>query len=194
MKSISNKIRVSYDESGQVELTFTLLGKIKELQKGIDGLRGIVEKKKLLSLDVSQYRKQRSPDANSYMWVICQKIAEVIHSTKELVYQKFVKDVGQFSIVPIKDGEPLKRWIEVWESKGLGWFSEVLDDSKLDGYKKVVSYWGSSSYNTWEMTVLIDEIILQAKELGIEVIPPEKLTRMKNEWKKNEVEKVNIDD
>jgi len=183
MKSISNKIRVSYDESGQVELTFTLLGNIKELQKDIEGLRGIVENKKLLSLEIKQYRVKRSQNANDYCWVLCQKIAEVIKSTKELVYKKAIRDVGQFEIVPIKDGEPLKRWIEIWSNKGLGWFSEVLDDSKLDGYKKVISYWGSSSYNTREMAILIDEIISQAKELDIETIPIDQLERMKNKWK-----------
>lgn len=184
MKSISNSVRMSYNEQGLPELTLTLTTDKHQALTDITKLKQVIADKKLLTVEINQYRKARSLDANSYMWVICQKIAEVIHSTKELVYQKFVKDVGQFSIVPIKDGEPLKRWIEVWESKGLGWFSEVLDDSKLDGYKKVISYWGSSSYNSREMGVLIDEIILQAKELDIEVIPLEKLEKMKGEWKK----------
>ena len=43
-------------------------------------------------------------------------------------------------------------------------------------------YFGSSTYNTKEMSVLIDGIVYEAKELGIETLPPDELERMKVEW------------
>jgi len=114
--------------------------------------------------------------------VLCQKIAEVLRTTKELVYQKFIRDVGQFEIVPIKN-EAVERWIEVWNSKGLGWFAEVMEDSKLKGYKKVISYYGSSCYDSREMSVLLDEVVRECKELNIETLPPDEIKALKESWK-----------
>ena len=93
--------------------------------------------------------------------------------------------MGQFEIVPIRD-EAVDRWIEVWGSKGLGWFAEVLDDSKLTGYKKIISYYGSSVYNSREMAILIDNLIDECRELGVETATPEEIESLKNEWGRND--------
>ena len=114
---------------------------------------------------MKKHSRKRSNDANAYCFVLCQKIAEVIKSTKENVYKAAIRQVGQFEILPIKN-EAVDRWIETWDSKGLGWFAEILEDSKLPGYKKVISYYGSSVYDSREMAVLLDEIVNQCKELG----------------------------
>jgi hypothetical protein len=177
MKALANNIRLSYTESGQQELILSLTQK-----QDITDLKAVISNKKLLSVEISQQKKKRSLDSNSYLWILCQKIAEVVHSTKELVYQKVIRDVGQFEIVPIKN-EAVERWIEVWNSKGLGWFAEVMEDSKIPGYKKVISYYGSSIYDQREMAVLIDEIVSQCKELNIETMAPNEIAELKNAWK-----------
>jgi len=177
MKALVNNISTSYSESGQQLITLALTTK-----QDISGLKAIVANGKLLEVEISKQKKKRSLDSNSYLWTLCQKIAEVIQSTKELVYQKFIRDVGQFEIVPIKN-EAVERWIEVWNSKGLGWFAEVMEDSKLPGYKKVISYYGSSCYDSREMSVLLDEVVSTCKELNIETLPPDELKALKESWK-----------
>jgi hypothetical protein len=177
MKAIANNIRVSFNETQQQEITLTLTAK-----HDIADLKAILANKKLLEIDIHQQKKKRSLDANALLWVLCQKIAEVIHTTKESVYQKFIKEVGQFEIVPIKD-EAVNRWIEVWNGKGLGWFAEVIEDSKLPGYKKVISYYGSSCYDQREMSVLLDEVVRECRELGIETLPPDEIKALKESWK-----------
>jgi hypothetical protein len=177
LKAIANNIRVSFNETQQQEITLTLTAK-----HDIADLKAILANKKLLEIDIHQQKKKRSLDANALLWVLCQKIAEVIHTTKESVYQKFIKEVGQFEIVPIK-AEAVERWIEVWNSKGLGWFAEVMEDSKLPGYKKVISYYGSSAYDQREMSVLLDEVVRECRELGIETLPPDEIKALKESWK-----------
>ena len=177
MKATANYISTSYSESGQQLITLALTTK-----QDISGLKEIVSSGKLLEVEISKQKKKRSLDSNSYLWTLCQKIAEVIQSTKELVYQKFIRDVGQFEIVPIKN-EAVERWIEVWNSKGLGWFAEVMEDSKLPGYKKVISYYGSSCYDSREMSVLLDEVVRECKELNIETLPPDEIKALKESWK-----------
>jgi len=176
MKFKANNIRTQIIDNSILEIVFTTKEKVN-----IDGLKQIIENGKEISVEAKQYRQKRSLDSNSYCWILCQKIAEVIHSTKELVYKKVIKDVGQFELMPIKN-EAVERWQKVWESKGMGWFSEVLEDSKLEGYKKIVSYYGSSCYDVREMCVLINEIVAQCKKLGIETISSNELERMKSAW------------
>ena len=177
MKALVNNISTSFSETGQQLITLALTSK-----RDISDLKAIVANGKLLEVEISKQKKKRSLDSNSYLWTLCQKIAEVIQSTKELVYQKFIRDVGQFEIVPIKN-EAVERWIEVWNSKGLGWFAEVMEDSKLPGYKKVISYYGSSCYDSREMSVLLDEVVSTCKELNIETLPPDEIKALKESWK-----------
>ena len=178
MKFKADNIRIQYNESMQSEIILTTKEHID-----IGELKEIVKKGKELSIEAKIYRQKRSLDSNSYCWILCQKIAEVIHSTKELVYKKVIKDVGQFELMPIKN-EAVERWQKVWEGKGMGWFSEVLEDSKLEGYKKVISYYGSSIYDSREISLLISELIVQCKELNIETMPPAEIDRMQKAWGK----------
>ena len=177
MKALVNNISTTFSETGQQLITLALTSK-----RDISDLKAIVANGKLLEVEISKQRKKRSLDSNSYLWTLCQKIAEAINSTKELVYQQFIRDVGQFEIVPIKN-EAVERWIEVWNSKGLGWFAEVMEDSKLPGYKKVISYYGSSCDDSREMSVLLDEVVSTCKELNIETLPPDEIKALKESWK-----------
>jgi len=179
MRLIASKIRLQFNENYQPEIILTTHK--GHLTEEYNKLVEAIANDKKLDAEIKVHRERRSLDSNSYCWVLCQKIAEVIGSTKELVYQKTVRDVGQFEIVPIKD-EAVERWIEVWKGKGLGWFAEVMEDSKLPGYKKIISYYGSSVYNQREMSVLINEIVQQCKELGIETLTKEEIESMNKKW------------
>jgi len=156
-----------------------------EYQQKIFKLKELTEEHKLLSVDIKQYRKRRSLDANAYCWILSQKIAEKIGNTKEYVYKKAIREVGQFEILPIKD-VAVERWIKNWESKGLGWQSIVIGESKLKGYTNTINYYGSSVYDSKEMSLLLEEIVYQAKELGIETMTDEEKESLINKW---EVEK-----
>jgi len=139
-------------------------------------------KDKMYSASLKEHREKRSLDANAYLWVLCQKIAEVVrYTTKEEVYREAIKRVGQFEYLPIRE-DAVDTFIKRWNDKGLGWFAEQVEDSKLPGYIKVIAYYGSSVYDTKEMSVLIDDVIDTAKELDIETATPEELARMKDEW------------
>lgn len=176
MRATANNIRVSFTESGQMEITLSLTTK-----QDISDLKAICGNKKLLVMEVKQHREKRSQDANSYCWVLCQRIAEAVGNTKEFVYKRAIREVGQFEIVPIK-AEAMERWIEVWGQNGIGWFAEKLHDSKLPGYVNIITYYGSSVYDTKEMSRLLDEIIREAKALGIETMTPAELEALKQSW------------
>ena len=155
-------------------------------EKGFEIVQLQEKAKKGLEVEFKPFNEKRTKDANGYLWILCDKIAKHdifkgTKTTKETIYKDAIKEVGVFDILPIK-AEAVAEWIRKWQARGLGWYSEVMEDSKLQGYKKVISYWGSSSYNTKEMADLIDYVVSQATELGIETLTPRELEQLKSSW------------
>lgn len=135
---------------------------------------------KILKAEIAPNAESRTLEANAYMWALLDKTAKVLENTKENIYRKIVKEVGVFDIFPVKE-VAVDAFINRWEWQGIGYVAEKLDKSKLEGYVKVICYYGSSCYTKAEMARLINEIIYQAQQLGIETITPaEKETMLKN--------------
>ena len=170
--------KVTRQFDGDFEVTLIIS---KEQKNNIEPLNDLLNDEKLKECKIAHKKRRRSLNANSYCFVLCQKIAEKIRNTKEFVYKQAIKQVGQFEIVPIRN-DAVERWIEAWESKGLGWQSEIMRDSKLEGYVNTINYYGSSVYTTKEMSLLIDEIVTQAKDLNIEVMTSGEIERIKEQW------------
>ena len=177
MKAKADNIRCQFTESGKQEIVLRLTSK-----EDISDLKAVIDRGKELAVEVKQYRPRRSLDANAYCWVLCQKIAESIMQTPENVYRKFIHEVGaKVSYYPIEDNE-VDSFIATWGKLGIGWFAEVAWDSKLEGYTTVKAYWGSSSFDTKQMSILIDEIVTECKELGIETMTPAEIESLKSQW------------
>lgn len=180
---------IKFLPSGNVELVFEIHARQKgELMAGVDEIvnAGVPE----LSIKAEKRRRKRSLDANDYLWVLCTKIAEKLQDgktmvTKEEVYRKHIEAVGKYEPLAIAE-DAVERFLMIWARNGTGWLAKVVD-SKLDGCKKVFAYYGSSVYDTKEMSRLIDSVIEDARALGIETMPPAELDALLDEWgKKNE--------
>ncbi len=131
-------------------------------------------------LNVEKRKETRSMTANSYLWVLLGKIAAVLKTTKEEVYRHYIVNTSAFITSEIKASE-IEHWKNCWRAKGTGWISEELTDN-YDGTVEMINYYGSSFYSVEEMAHLIDLVVQDCKELGIETIPPEELERLKNMW------------
>lgn len=125
-------------------------------------------------------RRKRSLDANAYLWVLCDQIAKAIRATKEEVYRAAIKRVGAVDVIPMRE-DAAAEWCRRWRSRGIGWVVETAD-AGLDGWVEVLAYWGSSTYSASEMSRLLDDVIEEAKGLGIETATPEQLALMREEW------------
>jgi len=133
--------------------------------------------------ELKRYRQKRSLDSNSYFWVLAGKLSATLGIAKEEIYRSYVKDIGDnFEIVPVKD-EAKGKWIENWENGGLG---QVCDDlgpcRHTEGYSNIVCYFGSSTYDSRQMSCLISLAVQDCKDQGIETLPPAELARMEADW------------
>lgn len=152
--------------------------------KEIDVIEKLKSENKL-NVELKKWFKKRSLDANSYCWLMCKKIADELSKesivTKEEIYKDAILQVGTFEpfIVQEKTYDKFKR---IWEKQGLGFL--VQEVSKKDKCIKVNCYYGSSTYDSKEMSLLINLLVDLAKSLNIETKPQQEIDSLLNEWGK----------
>lgn len=135
-----------------------------------------------LRIDISRYRGKRSLNANGYMWELCDRLADAIGNTKNEVYRNAIREVGvfkDFPPLPLKDASTL---ICAWQRMGTGWCAEKIDYAQNGDDVVVRCYYGSSQYNTKQMSRLLDYIIAECKEVGVQVETPNEVARLISLW------------
>ncbi len=131
-----------------------------------------------LTITAKKHREKRSLDANAYAWVLMQRLAEAVDSDKWTVYLKCLREYSrEFTHVIVKECavEKMKELYRTCEDLG-----EVSVNGQTGHQLRV--YYGSSTFDTKAMSVFIDGIVRECKELGIETLPPAELERMKTQW------------
>lgn len=100
-------------------------------------------------------------------------------TTKEKIYKEAIKDIGTFEpmIVEEKAFENFKR---IWEKQGLGFLIQEI--AKKDKCIKVHCYYGSSTYDSKEMSLLIELLVEEAKQLNIEVKTKQEIESLLEMW------------
>ena len=134
-----------------------------------------------VDIDIVPHKEKRSLSANAYAWVLIDKIAAALHKSKLEVYQETVKDIGGVSEYVCIQDEAIDRMKKIWTSKGIGWTVEVLD-SKIDGCSNLKLTYGSSVYNTQQMSLLIDHLIQDCEAMGIEYLTPDEIQNLLSLW------------
>lgn len=137
---------------------------------------------KQFDMEIKRHRERRSLDANAYCWVLLDKLAAVLRVPKTEIYRDLIQNIGGNSeIIPIRQ-EAVETFCQAWERNGCGWITVRTGTSKLKGYENIIVYYGSSVYDTAQMSRLIDLLVQECREQGIETLPPDKLAMMQEEW------------
>ena len=122
---------------------------------------------------ITPYHPKRSLAANDYAWVLITQIAESMTppQSKEEVYLRMLKEYGQSEFVSVLSGIDVHGYFKYFEEYGKG----HVEGREFTHYK----VWkGSSEYDAREMNVLLEGIIQEAKELGIETMTPQEKERL----------------
>ncbi len=176
MKLVSNKIRLQYTENQEPEIVITAKGYIKP---EVEELKAITLNGKHLSVEIKQYRHKRSLDSNAYFWLLLGEMAAILKTTKDELYLIMLERYGVYTHVIVKP-EVVDKVKQEWRTvRELG---EVTVNGKTG--IQLQCFFGSSTYDTKEMSRLIDGVVAEAKDLGIETMTPQELAKMKNEWGK----------
>lgn len=176
MNFIATKINIGQDfNEGAYTVTFyTKQSPIQIYEKLKDISQINVEAKKKSNI--------RSLDANAYMWTLLNKLQDNLHIPKEEIYRDLIRNIGEYEVLPVRN-EAVDKFCKAWSKKGLGWVTETTK-SKLDGFTNVLAYYGSSVYSTKSMTRLIDLVIQECQQLGIETKSKNEIDSLLESWNK----------
>lgn len=161
---------LTIDVEGRQRITFALTQDGRSEYEAIKDIDDLV-------IECKKYRKKRSLDANAYLWVLLGKLADALRTSKDEIYLMMLERYGVYThlIVKPKVVERVKaEWRTVRE----------LGEVTVNGQTGVQlqCYFGSSTYDTKEMSVLLDGVISEAKALGIETMTPDEILDMKSRW------------
>jgi hypothetical protein len=158
--------------SGQYNITFTI-----NEQSAVREIENIKDADKL-SIKAVKFRQKRSLDSNAYAWVMMQKIAEAVHSDKWSIYLEMLKKYSrEFTFVICKE-QAIDKLKDLYRTcVDLG----EVNVNGTEGHQMQV-FFGSSTFDTKSMSIFIDGIVSECKELGIETLPPAEIERMNAAW------------
>lgn len=172
--------------TGSAEKIITwLMGQIKDLPEGT-------------LFDIKKHEKRRSLGQNAYYWVLLAKVADAMRISKPECHNEMLKSYGQPFItggaaarVLIPDTDDAAKKVMQDRTIHLAPTSQttVLKDGK--SYRTHVIMRGSHDYNTAEMTALLDGLLQEARQLGIETATPDELERMRQHDLQAEARKRN---
>ena len=141
----------------------------------------IYEDKKILTIELNKgeeievKRRKRSKNSNSYFWTLLQQLCEELNLDVIQEYKDRVKALGIFRQWEI-DSKNVPTFIKMWEDKGIAWFCEIVEEI---GNKTIINaYYGSSSYNSKQMSVLIDNLVQDCNSVGIQTMSDEEIKEL----------------
>ena len=128
-----------------------------------------------LTFKIDKHREKRSLNANNYAWALLTQIGNVMKLSKEDVYLKMLKEYGQSEMISVKAHIPISDYVKYCEEAG---------ESTLNGtlFKHYKVYKGSSEFTSDEMAIFLDGVVAEAKDLDIDVRPPDEIARLKSLW------------
>lgn len=159
---------------GEWSITFSTR---EDFSTAYDGLKDAP-----VNVEIKKAANKRSRDANAFAWVLIDRIAEKMHLGKSDVYRSAIREIGGVSETVCVRDKAVDRLRSGWEKNGIGWQTETMP-SKLPGCTNVVLYYGSSTYDTAQMSRLIDLLIQEAEQLGIPTLRDE-ATELLGKWEK----------
>ena len=125
-----------------------------------------------VNVEIKKAANKRSRDANALAWVLIDKLSEKTHISKADIYRHAIKEIGGVSEMVCVQDKAVERLRSGWEKNGIGWQTDTMP-SKLPGCTNVILYYGSSTYDTAQMSRLLDLIIQECEQQGIHTLRDE---------------------
>lgn len=151
-------------------------GNIKTTLEFVDGIKpDALNFRGDVRVVMKDWREKRSLDANGYYWLLLSAMAEVLDTSKEELHEEMLRRYGK----PYEDEEgyvvaTLPAHVDI--NKVEGHWKRFESNGKFTAY---IMLKGTSQYDTKEMSYLLERIVEEAKDLGIETMTPDEIERLK---------------
>lgn len=140
--------------------------------------------------DLAPYKEKRSLNQNSYYWKLCGLVAQKQSKngvTAAMIHNQNLRDLGLLeridgALIPtyLPDTDEAEKQALNAEKYHLKPTSQVkVDKDNNKVYRCYVLLRGSHTFNSAEMTALLNLMIQEAKALDIEVLPPAEIEHLR---------------
>ncbi len=145
-----------------------------------DLIRWLFDQDRDKTFEITEHKEKRSGQANKLLWECLGELAAALRTDKWSIYLLMLKRYGKYTYICVKpNAVPAikKQWREC----------EELGEIDINGEKAVqmLCYFGSSTYNTQEFSRLLDGVISEMDECGLETPGDRELERAVEQWEKN---------
>lgn len=168
-----------------------MIGRLKDLTFNGDGTQNITVtvganfretfdmlKDKDVNVEIRKASNRRTNSQNAFAWKLIDEIAAASHKKVIDVYREALRDVGGISTITGMRDDVIPVFREGWEKGHLGRQVEIIPGSSKPGWSNVKIFFGSSEFDTEQMSRLIDNLIQDAEALGIPTITEHELQKM----------------
>lgn len=176
-----------------------IMAKIKDIGRTLSGSATItlesarmdtaealeLSKLDMLDVDIRKHREKRSLDANAYYWKLASEAAEALHVSKPFMHNQLLRRYGQIAIIDsqavyavLPDTDEAQKAVDEAQTYHLMPTAQLKEGKGGIMYRTYMMLKGSSEYDTREMSRLIEWLVSECKEMGIETLPPGELKRM----------------
>ncbi len=123
--------------------------------------------------DIKEHKEKRKLSQNNYAWQLINQIANILRKSKEEVYLDMLKSYGQMSEISMLSSINPIGYFKYYDTVS----KRMFNNNEFTIYR---IYKGSSEYDTKEMSIFIDGVVQEAKQLGIQTLTPSQLLELKN--------------
>lgn len=179
---------LSRDLEGRLLVSFRVYDE-KRARQEIDRIR----EKEIIDITLKDLRKKRSLSANAYYWTLCAKLAGVLGISNAHCHNLLLRRYGAIRTV---DGERIVAFLpdtdEAYQKAIEAETYHVKPTSAVKVFKDgqprrmYLLLKGSSEYDSKEMARLIDGLVTECKQVGIETLTPAEIAQMLEEVKRRE--------
>ena len=130
--------------------------------------------------DISEHKEKRSLSANGLLWSCLGEIATALRADKWDIYLQMLKRYGKYTYICVKPNVVDAVKVQWRECEEIGHININGQDSV-----QMLCYFGSSTMNSKEFSVLLDGVISEMKELGLLTPSEKELDRALKEMEKS---------
>lgn len=140
-----------------------------------------------LSVEIKQWRNKRSLDANALLWACIGDIVKALGGDKWQYYIKALREHGQYTMIQIHP-DAFEKFKKMYRE------CEIIGTRFIDGKEmlQVLCYYGSSTYDTKEFSMLLDGVIQDMKNAGIPTPTSQEMKRALEAWENEQKIKERI--
>ena len=133
-------------------------------------LRGQADDDQLYT--VRAWKRKRSLDQNAYYWALLGRLGQALGYPSDQLHRHMLREYGTYDVFTVRADVPLGDYFRYWDQVGEGTMDGVR-------YRHIRAFKGSSEMDSAEFSKLLDGVIEECRQQGIETMTPEEAARLK---------------